>query len=168
MKRFTLRCLTWKLGVTCEKLQLAGLIQRASSVSRRTSSLRPNFFFFFLPPVAFHLFSSPTCSGNTADFYLYAQMLWRYGLVGQSSHLSLFPRPASLTPSLPRPFHPLRGSSPLASFSLFLHVAINSRTGLVSTLNVICALTAEAIKCFQGPGSHSNMADCVWRGRSWK
>lgn len=68
--------------------QLAGLIPRASSITT---------VLFIPPPLAFHLFSSPTCSGNTADFYLYAPMLWRYGVLG---HLSSFPRPASLAPSL--------------------------------------------------------------------
>lgn len=81
--------------------------------------LPPPQLFFFLPPLAFHLFSSPTCSGNTADFYLYAQMLWRYGLVG---HLHISPCSRALRPPLllfPRPFILCGGSLPFASSSLF-------------------------------------------------
>lgn len=135
-KRFMLKCLTWKLGVTCEKLKLVGLIQRASSV---LLFLPPHQLFFplFLQWlfICFHLLLA---LGIRRTFYLYAQMLWRYGLVG---HLHISPCSRALHPSLPLFLHPFilcGGSSPFASWSLFLHVAINSPTSLVSTLNVVC------------------------------
>lgn len=93
--------------------------------------LNPNFFFLPWLFICFHLLLA---LGIRLTFYLYAQMLWRYGLVGPTSHPSLFPCPASLTPSLPSnpPFHPPRGSgvgwgggglfAVCQPYSLFSHV----------------------------------------------
>lgn len=132
--------------------QLAGLIQRASSVSLCSSSLHPNFFFSFLHWlfICFHLplalgirltsIYTLRCCGDTASWDIFTSLL------------------------VPAPCVPHSFSSPALSSSAgalcrlpvvayFLHVAINSPTGLVSTLNVICTLTAVAVKCFQEPGS---------------
>lgn len=141
------------------KLRLGGLIQRVSSVSlcsphpplHTPLSPLPSTLFRF---ICFHpllaqgirLTSIYTlrCCGDTASWDIFTSLL--------------APPPP---PSPTTPFHPPRALRRLVVVAYFYVVTINSPTGLVSDLNVICGGAAEAIKCFQGPGSLSNMADCV-------